>query len=111
MNDARHNIRERERERELEIVDKTQTTDMFRGSSTQLYVPAFTQKDFPYIIHTGLHTQGTSTEDFGQIQLESTQLLSQQMQPLTEVRHKANTISTSQMRDRHKTTQPQSPHT
>ena len=39
---------------------------MFRGSSTQLYVPAFTQKDFHYFVHTGLPTQGSSTEDFGQ---------------------------------------------
>ena len=49
---------------------------MFRGSSTQLYAPAFTQKDFHYLVHTGLPTQGTSTEDFGQTQIGSTQLLS-----------------------------------
>ena len=42
---------------------------MFRGSSTQLYVPAFTQKDFHYIVHTGLPTQGTSTEDLGKYNL------------------------------------------
>ena len=38
---------------------------MFRGSSTQLYVPAFTQKDFYYNVHTRLPTQGTSNEDLG----------------------------------------------
>ena len=56
---------------------------MFRGSSTQLYVPAFTQKDFHYLVHTGLPTQGTFTEDLGQLQLGSTQLLSHPIQPLT----------------------------
>ena len=45
---------------------------MFRGSSTQLYVPAFTQKDFYYSVHTGLPTQGTFTEDLGNTNLEYT---------------------------------------
>ena len=44
---------------------KRKQQDMFRGSSTQLYIPAFTQKDFHYNIHTGLSKQGTSTEDLG----------------------------------------------
>ena len=48
----------------LEIVDQKHK-DMFRGSSTQLYIPAFTEKNFHYSVHTGLPTQGTSTEDLG----------------------------------------------
>ena len=50
---------------------------MFRGSSTQLYVPAFTQKDFYYIVHTGLPTQGTSTEDLGNTNQEYNSSLQQ----------------------------------
>ena len=45
---------------------------MFRGSSTQLYVPAFTQKDFHYSVHTGLPIQGTSTENLGNAKWEYT---------------------------------------
>jgi len=60
-NDAMHNIRERE----LEIVDQTQTTRYVSRFEPLLYVPAFMQKDFHYIVHTGLPTQGTSTEDLG----------------------------------------------
>ena len=41
-----------------------------------LYVPAFTQKDFHYFIHIGLPTQGTSTEDLGNTNLEYTTPLS-----------------------------------
>ena len=41
-----------------------------------LYVPAFTQKDFYNIVHTGLLTQGTSTEDLGNTPLEYTTPLS-----------------------------------
>ena len=41
-----------------------------------LYVPAFTQKDFHYIVDTGLPTQGTSTEDLGNTNLEYTTHLS-----------------------------------
>ena len=60
---------------------------MFRGSSTQLYVPAFTQKDFHYLVHTGLPTQGTSTEDLGQYNREYTTPLSTENLSL-EARHK-----------------------
>ena len=55
----------RERERELEKVDQTQTTRYVSRFEPLLYVPAVTQKDFYYIVHTGLPTQGTSTEDLG----------------------------------------------
>ena len=44
-------------------------------SSTQLYVPAFTQKDFHYIVHTRFPTQGTPLRIWV-IQTGSTQLLS-----------------------------------
>ena len=45
---------------------KRKHTNMFRGSSTQLYVPAFTQKDFQSTCPHRTPTQGTSTEDLGQ---------------------------------------------
>jgi len=57
-------MRERERE-SLEIVDQSQTQRYVSRLEPPLYVPAFTQKDFHYIVHTGLPTQGTSTEDLG----------------------------------------------
>ena len=41
-----------------------------------LYVPAFTQNDFHYLVHTGLPTQGTSTEDLGKYNWEYTTPLS-----------------------------------
>ena len=71
---------------------------MFRGSSTQLYVPAFTQKDFHYSVHTGLLTQGTSTEDLGKYNLGVHNFSLNQYNLSVEARHKANTRSTSQMR-------------
>ena len=46
--------RERERERELEIVDQSQTIRYVLRFEPLLYVPTFTQKDFHYIVHTGL---------------------------------------------------------
>jgi len=55
-----HNVRER-----VEIVDQSLTTKYVSRFEPLLYVPAFTQKDFHYIVHTGLLTQGTSTEDLG----------------------------------------------
>jgi len=58
--DAMHKIRE-----SLEIVDQTQTPRYVSRFEPLLYVPAFTQKDFHYSVHTGLPTQGTSTEDLG----------------------------------------------
>ena len=70
-----------------------------------LYVPAFTQKDFHYIVHTGLPTQGTSTEDLGNTNLEYITPLStnnklytrgkaQQLSPHTRgIRHLAKPIT------------------
>ena len=84
---------------------------MFRGSSTQLYVPAFTQKNFHYIVNTGLPTQGTSTEDLGKYNLGVHNSSHNKYNLSLEARNKANTISTSQLRDRHKAKPPQSPHT
>ena len=107
MNDARHNVRESQRK-----WIKRKHKDMFRGSSTQLYVPAFTQKDFHYIVHTGLPTQGTSLRIWANT-TSSTPLLSQQIQPLTRGKaqqtqsplhlegcHLAKQISTSHLRDK-----------
>ena len=62
-------VQDRERERELEIVDQSQTPRYVSRFEPLLYVPAFTQKDFHYIVHTGLPTQGTSTEDLGKYNL------------------------------------------
>ena len=60
-----HNIKDRE----LEIVDQTQTQRYVSRFEHPALRPAFTQKDFHYIIHTGLPTQGTSTEDLGKYNL------------------------------------------
>ena len=68
---------------------------MFRGSSTQLYVPAFTQKDFHYSVHTGLPTQGISTEDLGKYNLGAYNSSLNQNNLSLEARHKAYTRSTS----------------
>ena len=59
-----HNTKE-----SLEIVDQSKTTRYVSRFESLLYVPAFTQKDFHYIVHTGLLTQGTSTEDLGKYNL------------------------------------------
>ena len=63
---------------------KRKQWDLFRGSSTQLNVPAFTQKDFE---STNLSTEDSHTgnlhQGFGATTTGSTQLLSQlQIQPL-----------------------------
>ena len=55
-----------------------------------LYVPAFTQKDFHYIIHTGLPTQGTSTEDLGNTNWEYTTPLSDNTTSTKEARQNTN---------------------
>ena len=81
--------------RELEIVDQTQTQEYVSRLSTQLYVLAFTQKDFHYIVHTGLLTQGTSTKDLGKYKLGVHNFSLTKYNLSLEVRHKANTISTS----------------
>ena len=68
---------------------------MFRGSSTQLYVPAFTQKDFHYLCPHRTPTQGISTKDLGQYNnREYTTPLFTNTTSTLEARHKAtnNTI-------------------
>ena len=60
----------------LEMVDQSQTTRYILMFEPLLYVPAFTQKDFHYNVHTGLPIQGTSTEDLGNTNLEHTTPLS-----------------------------------
>ena len=55
----------RERERELEIVDQTQTQRYVSRFEHPALRPCLHQKDFHYIVHTGLPTQGTFTEDLG----------------------------------------------
>ena len=64
-----HNKRERE---SLEIADQSQTQRYISRFEPLLYVPAFPQKDIHYIVHTGLPTQGVSTEDLGNTNLEYT---------------------------------------
>ena len=61
-----------------------------------LYVPAFTQKDFHYSVHTGLPTQGTSTEDLGNTNLEYTTPLSDNNNLYTRGNPLSHTRSTSQ---------------
>ena len=85
-----HNIRGRE----LEIVDQSQTTRYVSRFEPLLYVPAFTQKDFHYIVHTGLPTQGTSTEDLGNTTLEYTTPLSINTTSSLEARHNTNHLYT-----------------
>ena len=82
-------------------MDQTQTTRCVSRFEPLLYVPAFTQKDFHYLVHTGLPTQGTSTEDLGQIQ-PGVHNSSLKYNLSLEVRHKINHLYTQ--RDRHKAT-------
>ena len=85
-----HNIRERERKRErVRDSGSTQTTRYVSRFEPLLYVPAFTQKDFHYIVHTGLPTQGTSTENLGNTNQEYTTPLSNTATSTQEARHKA----------------------
>ena len=83
-------IRERE---SLEIVDQTQTSRYVSSFEPLLYVPAFTQKDFHYIVLTGLPAQRTSTEDLGNTTLEYTTPLSTITSTL-EARHNNNHLYT-----------------
>ena len=57
-------------------MDQSQTERYVSRFELLLYVPAFTQKDFHYIVHAGLPTQGSSTEDLGNTNLEYTTPLS-----------------------------------
>ena len=79
-------------------MDQSQTPRYVSRFEPLLYVSAFTQKDFHYM-STGPPTQGTSTEDLGNTNLEYTTPLSnnnnlytrgkaQQLSPLTRgIRH------------------------
>ena len=60
----------------IEIVEQSQTQRYVLRFDPLHYVPAFTQKDFYYIVHRGLPTQGTSTEDLGKYNMEYTTPLS-----------------------------------
>ena len=71
---------------------------MFQGSSTQLFVPAFTQKDFYYSVHTGLPTQGISTEDLGKYKSGVHNSSLNQYNLSLEARHNSNHLYTK--RDR-----------
>ena len=73
-----------------------QTTRYVSRFEPLLYVPAFTQKDFHYNIHTGLPTQGTSTKDLGNTNLEYTTLLSNNNNLNTRGKAQSHTRSTSQ---------------
>ena len=64
------------KERELRDSGSNANTKICFKVRALLYVPAFTQKDFHYIVHTGLPTQGTSAEDLGNTTLEYTTPLS-----------------------------------
>ena len=107
MNDARYNIKEKE----LEKVDQMQT---------QGYVSRFEHSTLRPRLHTEVfsltrphrtsHT-GNLHEDLGKYNLGVHNSSLNKYNLSLEARHKANTISTSQMRDRHNATQPQSPHT
>jgi len=59
-----------------------------------LYVPAFTQKDFHYIVYSRLLTQGTSTEDLGNTNQEYTTSLSNNTTSTQEARHNTNHLYT-----------------
>ena len=86
-------------ERELEKVDQTQTHRYVSRFEHTALRPRLHTEGFPLILHTGPPTQGTSTEDLGKYNREYTAPLSNKIQPLhLKARHKANTISTLQMR-------------
>ena len=81
MNNMKYCKAQYKREKELEIVNQTQTPRYVLMFESLLYVPAFTQNDFHYIVHTGLPTRGTPLRIWV-IQTGSTQLLSPTIQPL-----------------------------
>ena len=67
--------------------------------------PRLHTEGFHYIVHTRLPTQGTSTEDLDKYNLRVHNSSLNKYNLSLEARHKANTISTSQLRDRHKAKQ------
>ena len=93
----------KERERVQSQWIKCKQQDVFRGSSTQLYIPVFTEKDSnPLTCPPRTPTEGTSTEDFGQIQLGVPNSSLNQYNL-----HRGNTITTSHKRGRPLSKQPQ----
>ena len=58
--------------KERDKIDQAQTQWYVSRFEPLLYVPAFTPKDIHYIVHTRLPTQGISTEDLGNTNLEYT---------------------------------------
>ena len=68
--------------------------------------PRLHTEGFPLIVHTGLPTQETSTEDLDKYNLGVHNSSLNKYNLSLEARHKANTKSTSQLRDRHKAKQP-----
>ena len=62
---------------------KRKKQDLFRGSSTQLYVPAFTQKDFQStnFVHTGLPYREPPQRIWGNYNQEYTTPLSTNTTP------------------------------
>ena len=102
---ARHNIRERARESGsiantkicFEIRAPSSTSPpSYRRISTNLSTQDFPHREPPLRI-LGKYKPGVHNSSLNKYNLS------------LEARHKANTISTSQMRDRHKAKQPQSP--
>ena len=89
-NMMQHTMRERERE----IMDQSQTTRYVSRFEPLLYVLAFTQKDFYYIVPTGLPTQGTSTENLGNTNWEYTTPLFNNTTSTQEARHTTNHLYT-----------------
>jgi len=77
-------------------VDQSQTTRYVSRFEPLLYIPAFTQKDFYYIVRIGLPTQGTSIEDLGNKILEYTTPLSINNDLYTRGKALSHTRSTSQ---------------
>ena len=108
---AQSKERERERESKSQGIKRKQQ-DMLRGSSTQLYIPAFTTvKDFQ---STSLSTKdfhkGNLHQGFGAITItRSTQLLPLQPQPPSWGKTPSQQQSPHNLRDYHKTIQG-SPH-
>ena len=75
-------------------MDQSLTTRYVSRFEPPLYVPAFAQKDFHYIVHTGLPTQGTSTEDLANKNQEYTTPLSNNTISTQETRHNTNHLYT-----------------
>ena len=101
----------KERVRESQWIKRKQQ-DMFRGSSTQLYIPAFDTRRIsnPLACPQRTPTKGTSTEDLGQSQLQGVPNSSPYKHNLLlEAQLQANQQSPHNLRDFHKPMQ-RSPH-